>query len=80
MSRQSYGREVEMKDAHPKHPLDGERHRTSSAAAIQFQRLKQMQQNDVAAQKSRKTSRISKGLNPDVPKPNKAYLCRCHFI
>lgn len=28
-----------------------------------------MVQNNVAAEKSRKTSRLSKGLNPDVPRP-----------
>jgi len=28
-----------------------------------------MVQNNAAAEKSRKTSRLSKGLNPDVPRP-----------
>lgn len=28
-----------------------------------------MVQNNVAADKSRKTSRMTKGLNPDVPRP-----------
>ena len=29
-----------------------------------------MIQNSNAAEQSRKTSRMSKGLNPDVPRPN----------
>lgn len=35
----------------------------------EFRRVSQMVQNNVAADKSRKTSRLSKGLNPDVPRP-----------
>ena len=35
----------------------------------QFQTLKQIQQNEVAATQSRKTSRLTRGLDPNVPRP-----------
>lgn len=35
----------------------------------EFRRVSQMVQNNSAAEKSRKTSRLTKGLNPDVPRP-----------
>ena len=50
-------------------PYDEDRPRTSSVAAQLFQTLKHKQQNTAEAEKSRRTSRLSKGLNPDVPRP-----------
>ena len=50
-------------------PYDEDRPRTSSVAAQIFQTLKHKQQNNAEAEKSRRTSRLSKGLNPDVPRP-----------
>lgn len=89
MSRPSNNREMEMKTYNnpnsrnePNRYNQGyneERPRTSSAAALQFQRLKQLQQNEIAAQQSRRESRASKGLNPDVPKPRVIHTCK-HFI
>lgn len=49
---------------------DPNRPRTSSFA-IEFEGLRQRMNNNAQAEKSRKTSRISKGLNPDVPRPEK---------
>lgn len=72
MSRPSNNRDLELRSlSKTGQAYYDEKPRTSSVAALQFQRLKQIQQNEVAADKSRKTSRISKGLNPDVPKPRK---------
>ena len=48
---------------------DAERRPTNTGLITQFRRVSQMVQNNVAADKSRKTSRITKGLNPDVPRP-----------
>lgn len=50
-----------------------ERPRTSSVAAAGFQTLKQKQQNNVAAEKSRRTSRLQKGQDPNAPMPKKHY-------
>ncbi len=41
----------------------------SSLLIANFQTIKQIQQNEVAAERSRKTSRMSRGLDPNVPKP-----------
>lgn len=74
MRKASQSRDIELGDIRkPNQPYNEQRPRTSSLAAIQYQRLKQMQQNEVAADKSRKSSRISKGLNPDAPKARKIY-------
>ena len=40
----------------------------SSAMIAQYQTLKQIQQNEVAATQSRKTSRLTRGLDPNVPR------------
>jgi hypothetical protein len=42
--------------------------RTSSVIAANYQYLRQKTSTNVAIEKSRKTSRISKGLDPDAPK------------
>lgn len=47
-----------------------ERRPTNTGLVTEFRRVSQMVQNTNAANKSRKTSRITKGLNPDVPRPN----------
>lgn len=52
------------------------RPRTSSFVAATFQGMKMRQENEVAAEKSRRTSRISKGLNPDVPRPVTIPKCK----
>lgn len=44
----------------------------SSLLAANYQALKQIQQNEVAAERSRKTSRVSRGLDPNVPRPKYA--------
>ncbi len=54
---------------------DYERPRTSTAIAREFQYLKQKMENDVEIDKARKTSRISRGLNPDVPRPVQPPKC-----
>lgn len=46
-----------------------ERRPTNTGLITEYRRVSQMVQNNVAAEKSRKTSRLSKGLNPDVPRP-----------
>lgn len=47
---------------------DSLRRPTNSAIVSEFKRVSQMVQNTNAAEKSRKTSRMTKGLNPDVPR------------
>lgn len=44
----------------------------SSLLIANFQTLKQIQQNEVAAEQSRKTSRLSRGMDPNVPRPKHA--------
>lgn len=61
-------KEYEMREGPPQYGRE-ERQPTSSALITEFRRVSQMVQNTNAAEKSRKTSRISKGLNPDVPRP-----------
>lgn len=46
-----------------------EKRPTNTGLITEYRRVSQMVQNNVAAEKSRKTSRLSKGLNPDVPRP-----------
>jgi hypothetical protein len=48
---------------------NAERRPTNTGLITEFRRVSQMVQNNVAADRSRKTSRLSKGLNPDVPRP-----------
>ena len=59
-------KEYELKDGPPQYGR--ERQPTNSALVTEFRRVSQMVQNTNAAEKSRKTSRLSKGLNPDVPR------------
>ena len=46
-----------------------DRPRTSTAIAKEFQYLRQKMENEAQIEKARKTSRLSRGLNPDAPKP-----------
>ena len=46
-----------------------DRPRTSTAIAREFQYLRQKMENDSEIVKARKTSRLSRGLNPDAPLP-----------
>ncbi len=52
-----------------------ERPRTSTAIAREFQYLKQKMENEVQIEKARRTSRMSRGLNPDAPKPIQPPKC-----
>lgn len=70
MSRPA-NKEYEMRNVNE--PYRGERPRTSSAAALHFQQLKQIQQNEVAAERARRSSRVSKGL-PESARPKKVYV------
>jgi len=49
--------------------FEADRPRTSTAIAREFQYLRQKMENDVEIVKARKTSRMSRGLNPDAPLP-----------
>lgn len=49
--------------------VNAERRPTNTGLVTEYRRVSQMVQNNVAAEKSRKVSRMSKGLNPDVPRP-----------
>jgi hypothetical protein len=71
MSRPNNNKEYELRNINE--PYNGERPRTSSAAALRFQQLKAIQQNEVAADRSRRSSRVSKGL-PDAPRPKKVHV------
>lgn len=71
MSRPNNIKDFELRNINE--PYNGERPRTSSAAALRFQQLKAIQQNDVAADRSRRSSRVSKGL-PDAPRPKKVHV------
>lgn len=64
-------KEYEMHDSMRSGGVEPMRKATSSALVTEFRRVSQMVQNTNAAEKSRKTSRMTKGLNPDVPRPNK---------
>ncbi len=71
MSKTPYQEGIELKDANAKYQpnADFERPRTSTAIAREFQYLKQKMGNDAVIEKERKISRMSRGLNPDAPKP-----------
>lgn len=62
--------EYEGSNLHPSN--NPERRPTNTGLITEFRRVSQMIQNNNAAERSRKTSRISKGLNPDVPRPKNA--------
>ena len=49
--------------------FEPDRPRTSTAIAREFQYLRQKMENDSEIVKARKTSRLSRGLNPDAPLP-----------
>jgi len=59
---------------------EGERPRTSTAIAREFQYLKQKMENNVVVDKARRTSRMSRGLNPDVPRPAEPHKCIFNLI
>ena len=65
--RPSNVREVELQDI-PRGSVDvyGNTAKRNSVVITNYQLLKQKQQNEVAADSSRKSSRISRGLNPNV--------------
>ena len=71
MSKTPYQEGIELKEANAKYQpnADFERPRTSTAIAREFQYLKQKMGNDAVIDKERKISRMSRGLNPDAPKP-----------
>jgi hypothetical protein len=71
MSKAPYQDGIELKEANTKYEpnADFERPRTSTAIAREFQYLKQKMGNDAMIEKERKISRMSRGLNPDAPKP-----------
>lgn len=73
--------EVELQDV-PRGSVDvyGNTVKRNSIVATNYQLLKQKQQNDVAADKSRRSSRISKGLNPNVERPKAAPVGKCLYI
>lgn len=77
MSRPNNNKEYELRNVNE--PYNGERPRTSSAAALHFQQLKAIQQNEIAADRSRRSSRVSKGL-PDAPRPKKVHVGTFSFI
>ena len=53
-----------------------DRPRGSSTLIAGFQTLKHIQQNEVAAERSRKTSRLSRGLDPNIPRPKNVHQGR----
>jgi hypothetical protein len=71
MSTRGPGDGIELKEANGKYEASAEfdRPRTSTAIAREFQYLKQKMGNDTQIEKERKVSRMSRGLNPDAPKP-----------
>lgn len=58
-------------ESRPSQVNNADRPRTSSVIAADFLYLKQKMQNDHAANVSRKTSRLSKGLDPNAPRKTK---------
>jgi|LakMenE18May11ns_1017448.scaffolds.fasta_scaffold9092208_1 hypothetical protein len=81
MSKKSNMREYEMKDVRgPGQPYTGEKPRQNSFVVSNVQTIIQIQQNEVAAEKSRRTSRLQKNLNPDVPRPQKVYTGKSNVI
>lgn len=71
MSGRPNGEGIELKEANARYEpnADFDRPRTSTAIAREFQYLKQKINNDAIIDKERKISRMSRGLNPDAPKP-----------
>lgn len=70
------GADIELRDTRLALPVvEVDRPRTSTAIAREFQYLKQKMGNDNQIERSRKTSRMSKGLNPDAPKPYQPPKC-----
>lgn len=71
MSGRGPGDGIELKEANGRFEANVEfdRPRTSTAIAREFQYLKQKINNDALIDKERKISRMSRGLNPDAPKP-----------
>ena len=68
--RESSGIELSSSHLHSNLNVNNpDRPRTSTAVAREFQYLRQKMENEVEIDKARKTSRISRGLNPDAPKP-----------
>ena len=81
MSKKSNMREYEMKDVRaPGQPYTGEKPRQNSFVVSNVQTIMQIQQNEVAAEKSRRTSRLQKNLNPDAPRPEKIYTGKIYLI
>ena len=82
-SRPQQGQGIELHQtgnyANP-HAAEGERPRTSTAVAREFQYLKQKMENNVVVDKARRTSRMSRGLNPDVPRPLEPHKCIFNLI
>ena len=71
MSKQRPTKEYELQDVQRGLSVNRnqDKPRGSSVLIAGFQTLKHIQQNDVAAERSRKTSRLSRGLDPNVPRP-----------
>ena len=72
------GKEYEMRPiggSQAQHNQNADRVRTSSVIAADFQYLRQTMNNQTAADQSRKTSRLSKGLNPDTSRAPKQPQC-----
>jgi len=81
MTTNRKGGDIELRDANNRiEVVDSERPRTSTAVAREFQYLKQKMGNDAMVDKARKTSRLSRGLNPDAPKPPQNPKCIHLFI
>jgi hypothetical protein len=81
MSKKSNMKEYEMRDVRaPGQPYAGEKPRQNSFVVANVQTIIQIQQNEVAAEKSRRTSRLQKNLNPDVPRPDKIYTGKGDMI
>ena len=81
MSKKSNMREYEMKDVRaPGQPYTGEKPRQNSFVVSNVQTIIQIQQNEVAAEKSRRTSRLQNNLNPNVPRPDKIYTGKIYLI
>lgn len=78
-SKQQAGQGIELRQTGNNANIvvaEGDRPRTSTAIAREFQYLKQKMENEVQIEKARRTSRMSRGLNPDVPKPVNPPKCK----
>jgi hypothetical protein len=70
-----------MKDVRgPGQPYKGVKPRQNSFVVSNVQTSIQIQQNEVAAEKSRRTSQLQKNMNPDVPRPEKVYIGKSNVI